>query len=57
VLLEGDVTDVDYVAIVEPDSLAPVTRIDSPVIALIAARVGRTRLIDNLRLAPPGDAQ
>jgi pantoate--beta-alanine ligase len=57
VLLEGDVTDVDYVAVVEPDSLAPVTRIDSPVIALIAARVGRTRLIDNLRLAPPGDAQ
>jgi pantoate--beta-alanine ligase len=50
VLLEGGVTDVDYVAIVDPDTLAPVTRLDVPAIALIAARIGKTRLIDNQRL-------
>lgn len=51
VLLEGCVTDVDYVAIVDPDTLAPVECLDSPSIALIAARVGKTRLIDNQRLS------
>jgi pantoate--beta-alanine ligase len=42
----------DYFAIVDPHTLASVDRIDSPAIALIAARVGTTRLIDNWRLEP-----
>jgi len=38
---------IDYVAICDPDSLAPVERVDRQAVALVAARVGSTRLIDN----------
>jgi pantoate--beta-alanine ligase len=37
----------DYVALVDPDTLEPVTRIDGRVLAVVAARVGPARLIDN----------
>lgn len=38
---------VDYIALADPDTLADVDTIDGPVVALVAARVGTTRLIDN----------
>jgi pantoate--beta-alanine ligase len=41
---------VDYVELVHPDSLAPVARADAGSVMLIAAHVGGTRLIDNVRL-------
>ncbi len=44
----------DYVAIVEPARLQPVERVAAGCVALVAARVGRARLIDNLILGPPG---
>lgn len=44
----------DYVAIVEPSRLRPVDRISSGCVALVAARVGSTRLIDNLIFGPRG---
>jgi pantoate--beta-alanine ligase len=37
----------DYVELVGTDTLAPVARIDGDVLAVLAASVGRTRLIDN----------
>jgi len=37
----------DYVELVSAESLTPVDRIEGDVLALIAARVGTTRLIDN----------
>jgi pantoate--beta-alanine ligase len=40
----------DYVEIVHPDSLAPVARADRGSVMLVAAFVGATRLIDNVRL-------
>ena len=40
----------DYVAIVDPESLQPVARAESGAIVALAARVGKTRLIDNLIL-------
>ena len=43
---------VDYVAVVDPDSLKPVSRIASRAVAVLAARVGTTRLIDNCVLEP-----
>jgi pantoate--beta-alanine ligase len=38
---------VDYLALVDPDSLEPVSRPAAESVALVAARVGATRLIDN----------
>ncbi len=38
---------IDYVALVDPDTLAAIERVEQPAVALIAARVGGTRLIDN----------
>jgi pantoate--beta-alanine ligase len=46
--------DVDYVALVERDSFRPVDRVAGPSVAAVAARVGRTRLIDNVVLEPHG---
>jgi pantoate--beta-alanine ligase len=46
-----ELTDVeiepDYLALVSAETFAPVQRIDGDVLALVAARVGATRLIDN----------
>jgi pantoate--beta-alanine ligase len=43
---------VDYIALVERDSYQPVHRLSGPSVAAIAARVGETRLIDNVVLEP-----
>jgi pantoate--beta-alanine ligase len=50
-LLEGypDVV-VEYIAVADPESLAPVTEVRETTIVALAARVGRTRLIDNIVL-------
>ena len=40
----------DYLAIVDPDSLEPIATVTPRARALIAARVGETRLIDNVEL-------
>lgn len=45
---------VDYATLADPETLAPIEEIDRPVVALIAAFVGQTRLIDNQILTPPG---
>lgn len=42
----------EYLTIVDPLTLAPVDPIAGPVVALVAARVGTTRLIDNLVIDP-----
>jgi pantoate--beta-alanine ligase len=52
VLQEREVTRIDYAALADPDTLQPVTTIEGPTMALVAAHVGKTRLIDNLRLEP-----
>ncbi len=41
---------VDYVAVAEPDAMAPVTEVSDTTIVALAARVGLTRLIDNIVL-------
>jgi pantoate--beta-alanine ligase len=41
----------EYIAIVEPDALSPVPQVDAGTIVAVAARVGNTRLIDNISLA------
>jgi pantoate--beta-alanine ligase len=42
---------VEYIAIVEPETLAPVSAVNAGTIVAIAGRVGGTRLIDNIVLA------
>jgi pantoate--beta-alanine ligase len=41
---------VGYAAVAEPRTLAPVETVDAETVVLVAARVGRTRLIDNIVL-------
>lgn len=42
---------VEYIAVAEPESLAPVTEVRGDTVVALAARVGPTRLIDNIVLA------
>jgi pantoate--beta-alanine ligase len=42
---------VEYIAITEPDQLRPVKEVDGRTVVALAARVGGTRLIDNIGLA------
>jgi pantoate--beta-alanine ligase len=43
---------IDYVALVDPDTFQPVDRITGPTLAALAVRIGGTRLIDNRLLEP-----
>lgn len=42
----------EYVAVVDAETLEPVAAIDRPVLAAVAAYAGKTRLIDNALLVP-----
>jgi pantoate--beta-alanine ligase len=42
---------VEYIAVADPESLAPVQTADDTTIVALAARIGSTRLIDNIVLA------
>ncbi len=44
----------EYVAVVAPDSFEPVSTVNGHVLIAVAARVGATRLIDNVTLETPG---
>jgi len=44
---------VDYLALREAGTLAPLERLDRPARVLVAARLGATRLIDNVPALPP----
>lgn len=46
------VDTIDYAVIVDSKTLQPITRLNQPAVALVAARVGSTRLIDNLLIDP-----
>jgi pantothenate synthetase len=42
---------VEYIAVADPQTLEPVNEADDATVVLIAARVGSTRLIDNVILS------
>jgi pantoate--beta-alanine ligase len=44
---------IDYLAVVDPRTFEPVTRLDGRGLLIAAARIGRTRLIDNISLSAP----
>jgi pantoate--beta-alanine ligase len=43
---------VDYATLVDPETLEEVMSIQGPTLAVVAARVGKARLIDNLMIRP-----
>jgi pantoate--beta-alanine ligase len=47
----SDVTT-EYFELVDPDTLVPVDQMEGEVLAVVAARIGATRLIDNETLSP-----
>jgi pantoate--beta-alanine ligase len=51
-LLASGFESVDYVALVDSHSLRPLARLDRPARLLVAARIGGTRLIDNIAVNP-----
>jgi pantoate--beta-alanine ligase len=51
VLEEAHITHVDYATIRDAETLESLTTVDRPARALVAAHVGKTRLIDNCALA------
>jgi pantoate--beta-alanine ligase len=51
ILTDAGIERIDYVALADPKTLNQKPQIDGPAIALVAAFVGTTRLIDNAMLA------
>jgi pantoate--beta-alanine ligase len=51
-LAEAGFDPIDYVELRDAETLAPLARLDRPGRLLAAAKLGRTRLIDNLPVAP-----
>lgn len=43
---------IDYVEVVDAETLLPVEAIEQPVVVLLAVKIGSTRLIDNVVLSP-----
>ena len=44
---------VDYVSVVDPETMEPIQQIEKRVLIALAVRIGTTRLIDNLQVDPP----
>ena len=49
---EMDGLDVEYVAVVDPETFRPLPRVDGRALIAAAARAGNTRLIDNVETSP-----
>jgi len=45
-----DVDRLDYLELCDAETLIPIVHVDRPAVLLVAALVGRTRLIDNVRI-------
>jgi pantoate--beta-alanine ligase len=43
-------TDIDYIAICDPETLVDIKAIDRPVVMALAVKIGKARLIDNMIL-------
>ena len=49
--------EIDYVEVVDAESLANVKRIERPAVVAAALRFSSARLIDNMALEPPGGCE
>lgn len=52
-ILDLNVSSIEYAVLADADTLSPSETVGLNSVALVAARVGSTRLIDNLVIAPP----
>ena len=52
-ILAAGPAQIDYLALVDPDTLTPVDDVRAPTLAALAVVIGRTRLIDNCLFQPP----
>ncbi|HTH96089.1 MAG TPA: pantoate--beta-alanine ligase [Stellaceae bacterium] len=52
-LIEGGFGSIDYLAICDAETLAPVSDLARPARIFVAARLGKTRLIDNMPIPSP----
>lgn len=43
----------EYVAVIDAETLTPLASLDRPAVLAAAVKIGQTRLIDNVRIAPP----
>jgi pantoate--beta-alanine ligase len=53
-VLEAAGVQTEYFELADPRTLEPAADLNAPALALVAARVGQVRLIDNLLLEPAG---
>ncbi len=51
-ITEGTGSAPQYVALIDAETLAPLAALDRPAVLAAAVKIGETRLIDNVRLAP-----
>jgi pantoate--beta-alanine ligase len=54
-VLGGAGVELDYLALVDPDTLEAIELLERPALLAVAARIGRVRLIDNTILTPAVD--
>ena len=54
-VIQEPLADLDYAAVVDPETFEDMESLDRPALALLAVRIGNTRLIDNLILEPAGN--
>lgn len=54
-LRAAGISQIEYAVVADPDTLESAARVGERAVALIAARVGTTRLIDNCELPAPAD--
>lgn len=57
VLSDARITQIQYFAIVDAETLEPLTTIDRPARCCVAAYVGTTRLIDNVPICAPAKSE
>ncbi len=51
-ILAAGPSQIDYIALADPETLEPVETIRGPTLAALAVKIGATRLIDNMLLQP-----